>query len=364
MGRARRQPVVPGDEIPDDRAHQAAEDYRGGDDVEVDHPGPHRFRHGGPESERREEIERRRPHHRLARRQDTGGDNGGDGVGGVVEAVDEIEDERNRNKDENRQQDRIHRLPVLDDDAFEQIADVLAAVRGCLEEVEDLLPLDHRDRVALLVEERHDRVLVHAIRFPLELIHPRRNFKDSATTLIQGGQRFGNPVHRLADDVRQPPGAGSDSVDLVETRHRRCRVDGVHHVVERYRERMNVLAVERGHEGAVHAVDDAARPAVAQVLDVLDRISLAHVGRVARHHLLEQLRAAAYLFGKADEVVEEVFGFGYQAEGHAYLLEGVSGAAHLSETAASYQIALQQCYISVTSCNRVAGLSLPSPNNG
>ena len=44
----------------------------------------------------------------------------------------------------------IHALAVLDDDAFEQVADVLAAIGGGFEEVEDLLPLDDGDRVAFL----------------------------------------------------------------------------------------------------------------------------------------------------------------------------------------------------------------------
>ena len=37
--RAGRQAEVPGDQVPDDRAGQAAEDDREGDDLDVDHPG-------------------------------------------------------------------------------------------------------------------------------------------------------------------------------------------------------------------------------------------------------------------------------------------------------------------------------------
>ena len=70
---------------------------------------------------------------------------------------------------------------------------------------------------------------------------------------------------------------------------------------------MDVFAVERRDERAVDGVDDGARAAVAGVLDVLDGVGLGHVGRVARHHLLQQLGAAADLFGEADEVVEEMF---------------------------------------------------------
>ena len=42
---------------------------------------------------------------------------------------------------------------VLDDDAFDDVGDVLAAIGGLLEEIERLLPLDDDDRIGLLVEE-------------------------------------------------------------------------------------------------------------------------------------------------------------------------------------------------------------------
>src|SRR5215207_7792600 len=45
------------------------------------------------------------------------------------------------------------RSGVLHDHAFHDVGDVLAAVRGLLEKVEDLLPLDDRDRIALLLEQ-------------------------------------------------------------------------------------------------------------------------------------------------------------------------------------------------------------------
>ncbi len=70
-------------------------------------------------------------------------------------------------------------LAVLDDDAFEQIGDVLASIGCRFEEVQDLFPLDDDDRIALLVEERDDRVLVHAVGFALELIDARGQFDDT-----------------------------------------------------------------------------------------------------------------------------------------------------------------------------------------
>ena len=84
-----------------------------------------------------------------------------------MEAVDVVEDER----DDDRAPATIQqhaRLAVLDDDAFEDVGDVLAAVGGVLEEVEHLLPLHHDDRIALLVEQLADRLLVDAVGFVLE----------------------------------------------------------------------------------------------------------------------------------------------------------------------------------------------------
>ena len=63
--RAGRQAEVPGDQVPDDRAEQAAEDHAERDDVEVDHPLADRLRHGGAEREGGDEVEERRPDHRL-----------------------------------------------------------------------------------------------------------------------------------------------------------------------------------------------------------------------------------------------------------------------------------------------------------
>ena len=59
---------------------------------------------------------------------------------------------------------------MLDDDAFEHVGDVLAAIGGLFEEVEDLLPLDDDDGVALFLEERLHGRLVRAVRLVLEAV--------------------------------------------------------------------------------------------------------------------------------------------------------------------------------------------------
>src|SRR5581483_10564051 len=94
-------------------------------------------------------------------------------------------------------------LRVLDDDAFEQVGDVLAAVGRGLEEVEDLLPLDHRDRIALVVEQLDDRILVDAVGLVFELADARRKLQHAFAPLEQR-ERLVHAIDGIADDVDQP----------------------------------------------------------------------------------------------------------------------------------------------------------------
>ena len=92
---------------------------------------------------------------------------------------------------------------------------------------------------------------------------------------------------------------GRTRVDVVEPDDRGRRVDGIHHVVERPRQRVDVLAIERGDEGAVQALDDLVGQEVALVLDFLDLVRLVPDRLVGREHRLEQSRADADLFASA-----------------------------------------------------------------
>src|SRR4051812_4162341 len=84
------------------------------------------------------------------------------------------------------------RSGVLHDDAFEHVGDVLAAVRGLFEKIEDLLPLDHRDGVLLVAEQRLHRGLMGAIRLVLEPVDLHRAFGHALALLER--------LHR-ADDL-------------------------------------------------------------------------------------------------------------------------------------------------------------------
>jgi len=77
---------------------------------------------------------------------------------------------------------------------------------------------------------------------------------------------------------------------------------------------VDVLAIERRDERAIQTVDDAARLAVADVLEVFDRLRLAHVWRIGGEHLLERARAQLDLLGETHEIIEELFLTGDETE--------------------------------------------------
>src|SRR5512138_2694033 len=194
---------------------------------------------------------------------------------------------------------------VFDDDALEQIRDVFAAVRGRLEEVENLLPLDHRDGVTLLVEELDDRILVDAIRFVLELFDARGHF-EHAVAPFERMQRFGDAIERIADDLDEPLRTAADARDLIEPNHGRRRINGVHHIVERAGKRVNIFAVQRRDERTVEAVNDGPRAAIARVLDFLDRLDFRDIGGVRRDHLFQNAGTGTNFLRQADEFLEKV----------------------------------------------------------
>src|SRR5437762_13527141 len=75
------------------------------------------------------------------------------------------------------------RSGVLDDDAFEHVRYVLAAIRGLFEEVENLLPFHDRDRVGLFLEQRLDRRLMGAVGLVLEAVDLDGAFGHAAAPL-------------------------------------------------------------------------------------------------------------------------------------------------------------------------------------
>ena len=77
---------------------------------------------------------------------------------------------------------------MLDHHALEDVRDVLASISGVFEKVERLFPLDDHDRIALLVEETTDGLLMDAVRFVLEAID-LDGVIDETLVLFQGVER-------------------------------------------------------------------------------------------------------------------------------------------------------------------------------
>src|SRR2546426_4802805 len=87
-------------------------------------------------------------------------------------------------------------LLVLQDDALEDDGDVLAGVRGRLEGLDDLLRLDHEDRIAPRIENARHGLAVEAVSFLLELIDAGAVLHDRPGVL--------QVHHRLPDLLRLP----------------------------------------------------------------------------------------------------------------------------------------------------------------
>ena len=100
--RARRQSEVERQQVPSDRADQAAEHDADGEHLLQHDVLGDRVGDVGVEHEERGEVEEGRPRDGEPRGQHARADHGGDGVRGVVEAVRVVERERDRNDEHDR----------------------------------------------------------------------------------------------------------------------------------------------------------------------------------------------------------------------------------------------------------------------
>ena len=104
----------PGDDVPDDRAHERAEHHPGVDDARLDDALADRLGDVEAEEQEGDEVEERRPQHRVARAQHARRDDGRDRVRGVVQPVQEIEqqgDEDQPDEQGEADDDGVHARP-------------------------------------------------------------------------------------------------------------------------------------------------------------------------------------------------------------------------------------------------------------
>ena len=161
---------------------------------------------------------------------------------------------------------------MFHDDVFEEVGHVLTAVGGVLEQVEDLLPLHDRDRIALFVEELSDGFLMNAVGFVLETVDLDGAFEDAAVFLERHRPRRG-PRSAEAEMILASSRAPKRTRSMLYSGTRRGGVvDRIHHVVERAGQRVDVFAVDRRHERLVQPLNDLVREEVALVLDFLDLV--------------------------------------------------------------------------------------------
>src|SRR5918999_2543825 len=196
-------------------------------------------------------------------------------------------------------------LLVLDHDALEDVGRAVGRVDRVLGPLEDVLPADYQHRVDPALEQRRQRLAQDAIAVVLEPVdldrevmdvlerpQPRDRARDRPSGLVQDAGHLGRLVHRRLDAVQ-----AEEVGDLL---------DEVDDVVQRRRQRVDVLAVDRRHERLIQALDDVVGDPVALLLaDHHLARELAAV-RPVLEHALEQLGGADDVGSRLLEQVEEL----------------------------------------------------------
>ena len=96
--------------------------------------------------------------------------------------------------------------------------------------------------------------------------------------------------------------AEADVLELVQLHQCGRCIDGVHDVVERLGQFVDVFAIDGGDEGAIQAGDDVVGQEIALVLDLLDLLGLVPDRLVAGEHFLKEDGSALELVGQRLEV--------------------------------------------------------------
>src|ERR671936_828966 len=197
------------------------------------------------------------------------------------------------------------RLPVLDQDRLEDVGCVLARVDGFLELLVDVLPADHDERILLRREQLGDRGAVQAVPLVFEVAQ----LVQLAARVLETFEPVDGVVEFFGaakDDVRLFLRLRPDLLDAV-TGDVACRlVDVVADVVDRAREVVDVVAVERRDERAVEQIDELARDTVSLVLEVLDLAQEIAVRRKLVDEATQELRDPDGVRRRVREEAEEL----------------------------------------------------------
>src|SRR6059036_953866 len=160
-------------------------------------------------------------------------------------------------------------LPVLDENCLEHVGGVFTRVDGFLELFVDVLPADHSDRILAGGEELRYGGAVEPVAFVLEIAE-RVQLAARVLESLQAANRFVQLLGATQDHLCLLLRLRPDLLDSVPDDVPRSLVDVIADVVDRTRQEIDVVTVERRYERAIEEVDDLAREAVALVLQLLD----------------------------------------------------------------------------------------------
>src|SRR6266571_2578735 len=193
----------------------------------------------------------------------------------------------------------------LEDDPLDDVRHVLAAVGDGLHRLVDLLPLDHLDGVALLLEHRGEGLAQQGVGAVLQAVHLHRVLVEAR---VHRAQAPDAAVHRRDlghDHVGHRPARRGRLFNPVDDEALGGRLEEVEHVVEAGREVVDVLAVDRRDEGRVEPPDDLVGDLVARVFDFLDGVGLGPGVGEGVDQLVEEAGGPNDVLGLLLEVIKE-----------------------------------------------------------
>src|SRR6266571_489912 len=195
-------------------------------------------------------------------------------------------------------------LLILRHNVAQHVGDVLAVVRGLLEDLRDLLELDDRHGI-FLMEERRDRVVHEVVGHVLEAVDLDGDPLDPIGLLHVTDHPDGllEEPRPVLDHVSELHHRLGRTINFVEADPARGRLDHVEHIVELGGEGLDVLPVDWRDERLVQFLVNPMDDLVAVVLHVLDPSTLhRHVAE-----LVQQVRQGdRTLVDRGGEFLEEV----------------------------------------------------------
>src|SRR5688572_22830379 len=212
----------------------------------------------------------------------------------------------------------LPRSRALEDDALEDVRDILAAIGHAFEHVVELLELDHAQRIGLVAEQLRHRRAHHVVGFRLEAVDLGAQRHDRRRLRAVGQQRHGllHLLSRGKAQVGEVLRLGRHLADVVEVHRVRNVLGEVEDVVHLRDQLVDLVAVERRDERLVQQRERLAHDLVAALLDRLDRVRVLRKVAGGGHHRDQRACPFDDLARVPGEKIEEAPLLGHQASEH------------------------------------------------